>query len=90
LFALLARRLSDEEVATVTAELLRRGDIRSETALREAILAVTRELPREEDVARVEDRLAAVGWPGKLFDRAGSKQPGPAGDQGQHNPGPAA
>lgn len=70
LFAVLARRLSNEEVARVVDELVREGDVRSETAMREAILAVTLEMPSEEDIARVNDRLAKVGWPGKLFDRS--------------------
>jgi hypothetical protein len=70
IFAVLARRLSDEEVAQVAVELVREGDVRSETAMREAILSVTLELPSEKDMARVSDRLAEVGWPGKLFDQS--------------------
>jgi hypothetical protein len=70
IFAVLARRLSDDEVAQVAAELVREGDVRSETAMREAIAAVTLELPSQEDLARVSDRLHEVGWPGKLFDRS--------------------
>lgn len=70
LFALLARRLSEEEVAAVADALLRDGDIGSSTAMQDAIEAVTHQPPSEPDVSRVADRLAAVGWPGALFDPA--------------------
>jgi hypothetical protein len=70
LFALLARRLSEEEVAAVADALLQDGDIGSSTAMRDAVEAVTHQPPLEADISRVEDRLAAVGWPGALFDPA--------------------
>jgi hypothetical protein len=79
LFALLRRRLSDDEVAQVAAELIREGDVRTGTAMQEAILAVTREMPREEDMERVSDRLSEVGWPGKLFDTDAPPHPVPGG-----------
>lgn len=68
LLALLARRLSDEEVMAVVDELLRDGDIGSPTAMRDAIAAVTHQPALDADVSRVADRLTAVGWPGALFE----------------------
>lgn len=90
LFALLARRLSDHEVAQVADELVRVGDVGSPTALREAIVAVSFELPSDHDMARVSDRLAGLGWPGKLFDRSATADTD-SGDRrpGQHTPGAA-
>jgi hypothetical protein len=69
LFALLRRRLSEDEVEAVTAELLRNGDVRSASAMNEAISEVTHQDALESDIDRVSDRLESVGWPGKLFDR---------------------
>lgn len=63
LFALLSRRLSDDEVAAVAAELARDGDPSSRVAISEAIIAKTYELPLESDIARVRERLIAGGWP---------------------------
>jgi hypothetical protein len=68
LLALLARRLSDEEVMAVVDELLRDGEIGSPTAMRDAIAAVTHQPALDADVSRVADRLTAVGWPGALFE----------------------
>jgi Protein of unknown function (DUF3349) len=62
LLALLARRLSDEEVSAIAVELVRQGDVASEAALHEAITAVTHQAPLESDIARVSDRLASGGW----------------------------
>jgi uncharacterized protein DUF3349 len=87
LFALLRRRLSDDEVAQVATELIQEGDVRTGTAMREAIAAVTRELPRDEDMERVSDRLFEVGWPGKLFDRDARKPTAEHGGPPAREPG---
>jgi hypothetical protein len=63
LFALLARRLTDEEVAEVADELAMAGDPASASAIHQAIGSVTHEKPLESDIARVRSRLAAGGWP---------------------------
>jgi hypothetical protein len=63
LLAVLARRLSDEEVNVVTMQLIREGIVTSESALREAITQVTHQPARDEDIQRVTDRLTAAGWP---------------------------
>jgi len=64
LLALLARRLSAEEVATVAAQLQDEGRLPvTETDIGELIMGITDELPRTEDVARVRTQLAAGGWP---------------------------
>jgi hypothetical protein len=66
LFALLARRLSHDEMTEVVAELDRDGQIASseqaDGVVRHAIEAVTKSPPSDEDVARVQRRLTAVGW----------------------------
>jgi hypothetical protein len=63
LFALLCRRLSDEEVSQVADALSASQDTASAAALHAAISRVTRDAPRAEDVTRVSACLAAGGWP---------------------------
>ena len=64
LLALLARRLTAEEVAMVAAQLRAEGRLPvTETDIGELIIGITDELPRDEDVARVRTHLAAGGWP---------------------------
>ena len=62
ILALLTRRLSNDEVAAVTNELMQRGDF-DDIDIGVAISKLTDELPSEEDVERVRTRLAAHGWP---------------------------
>ncbi len=62
LLALLRRRLSDDEVKTVTKDLLRRNGF-DEIDIGVAITQMTDELPAPDDVERVRSRLAAKGWP---------------------------
>jgi hypothetical protein len=66
LFALLARRLSHDELTEVVADLNRSGQLSSgedpDLVVRRAIESVTKAPPSPEDVARVERRLNAVGW----------------------------
>ncbi|MCF8589675.1 DUF3349 domain-containing protein [Gordonia liuliyuniae] len=62
LLALLRRQLSDDEVAQVASGLLPARPVGSvEIAIE--ITKVTDELPRDEDVQRVRDRLAEHSWP---------------------------
>jgi hypothetical protein len=69
LFALLARRLTSEEVTQVAEELAAGGSIDGLAAIRQAVSAVTHQPASEADVARVEAKLAAVGWlPDSLDD----------------------
>jgi hypothetical protein len=63
LFALLRRRLTDDEVAEVAEALVATDDTDSGRALHAAISEITKEPPRNEDIARVSARLAAGGWP---------------------------
>lgn len=63
LFALLRRRLSNDEVADVAAVLQAASHTDSPSAVSDAISTVTNAPPSEEDVARVSARLAAGGWP---------------------------
>ena len=64
LMAVLARRLSTEEVRSVAAELTRSGELPIDNIdIGTVITKVTAELPREEDVSRVRSRLAGGGWP---------------------------
>lgn len=58
LFALLRRRLTDEEVTEVADELVADGTIPADSIDIGAIITrVTAELPYEEDVERVRERL---------------------------------
>ena len=62
LFALLKRRLSDDEVKTVARELKDLGEFDS-ADIGVLITQITDELPTPEDIERVRQRLAAKGWP---------------------------
>ncbi len=74
LLALLARRLTSDEVTAVAAELGRQDsngsrpthDLPGQVTVDNGdigvlITKITNELPREEDIARVRSRLAAAG-----------------------------
>jgi hypothetical protein len=64
LLAVLARRLSAEEVRAVASQLVREGRLPvDDTDIGTMITKVSDELPREEDVSRVRTRLALGGWP---------------------------
>jgi len=64
LVAVLARRLSPDEVRTVAVELCRQGQLPIDNIdIGTTITKVTNELPRESDVDRVRSRLALGGWP---------------------------
>lgn len=64
LLAVLARRLTADEVRTVALQLVREGRLPiDDIDIGTMITKVVDELPREEDVARVRTRLALGGWP---------------------------
>jgi hypothetical protein len=63
LFALLRRKLSDDELETVADELVRTGSVPSRTEIEETIRRLTTVVPAAADVARVRAHLAAGGWP---------------------------
>ncbi|CAM4423700.1 hypothetical protein MB901379_00758 [Mycobacterium basiliense] len=71
LLALLARRLTNDDVKAVANELMRRGEF-DKIDIGVVITQITDELPSPEDVERVRARLAANGWPfdDALEDRA--------------------
>lgn len=67
LFALLSRRLSEEEISELAEELAAATpDVRSSAALGVSIGAAIERLthvaPSETEVERVRERLEAVGW----------------------------
>ncbi|WP_422742240.1 DUF3349 domain-containing protein [Mycobacterium sp. WMMD1722] len=62
LLALLRRRLTDEEVRTVTENLIDQGEF-DQIDIGVLITQLTDELPLPEDIERVHARLAAQGWP---------------------------
>jgi len=62
LFALLKPRLTDDEVKAVVRELLARGEF-DQIDIGVLITQLTDELPAQEDIERVRNRLAAKGWP---------------------------
>ncbi len=64
LLALLRRKLGDDEVHQVAAELIAEGLLPVTAA--DIGVAITKALdgmPSAQDVQRVKDRLAAGGWP---------------------------
>ncbi|OBB67224.1 DUF3349 domain-containing protein [Mycobacterium sp. 852014-50255_SCH5639931] len=64
--ALLARRMSNDEVKEVACELIRRSEF-DDVDIGVLISKITDELPTPDDVERVRVRLEAQGWP---FDDA--------------------
>lgn len=70
--ALLARRLSNDEVKAVACELIRRGEF-DDVDIGVLITQITDELPAPEDVERIRVRLAAQGWP--FGDEAAAEDP---------------
>ncbi|TPG25623.1 DUF3349 domain-containing protein [Mycolicibacterium hodleri] len=66
LMSLLNRRLSHDEVKAVAQALMDRGEF-DHIDIGVLITQMTDELPRDEDIERVRERLAAKGWP--LDDR---------------------
>jgi hypothetical protein len=64
LLAVLARRLSNEDVQAVASELISTGELPVDNIdIGAVITKFTDELPRDEDVARVREKLSAHGWP---------------------------
>ncbi|WP_327149388.1 DUF3349 domain-containing protein [Nocardia sp. NBC_01329] len=64
LVALLRRRLSDQEVQQIVAEVLGSPDRPIDRVdIQVMITAVTDEMPSEEDLRRVLSRLDPPGWP---------------------------
>jgi hypothetical protein len=68
--ALLARRLSGDEVKIVARDLIDRGDF-DDVDIGVLITQLTDELPTPADVERVRVRLAAKGWPFDEVNEAG-------------------
>jgi hypothetical protein len=62
LLALLSRRLTNDEVKAVAAELVKRGEF-DQIDIGVVITQITDDLPSLEDFERVRARLAAKGWP---------------------------
>ena len=62
LYALLKRRLTDDEVKDVATELMGQGEF-DHIDIGVLITQVTDVLPAPEDIERVRIRLAAKGWP---------------------------
>jgi hypothetical protein len=63
LFALLRRRLTDDEVKTLAEDLVASSEDEATThAIRSAIEHVINETPSEADVERVLDQLQSAGW----------------------------
>jgi uncharacterized protein YcgL (UPF0745 family) len=62
LFALLSRRLSNDEVKAVVQALIDRNEF-DRVDIGVLITQLTDTLPTPEDIERVRQRLAAKGWP---------------------------
>jgi Protein of unknown function (DUF3349) len=66
LLALLPRRVSDDEIASITAKLLLRERRPIDNAdIGVEITRTTSEMPSLNDLERVNQRLAAAGWTDK-------------------------
>ena len=64
LLAVLARRLSSDEVVAVAHELIASGELPvDDIDIGATITKVTDDLPRDEDINRVREKLSAHGWP---------------------------
>jgi hypothetical protein len=64
LFALMRRRLSEDEVLSVARELASSARLPVDaTDIRVAITKLTNEAPSQTDTERVKQRLVAGGWP---------------------------
>ncbi|MVU82440.1 DUF3349 domain-containing protein [Nocardia sp. ET3-3] len=64
LLAVLARRLSEEQVRQVAAELVMLGSLPADRVdVGVLITELTDEMPRESDLERVRAHLRAGGWP---------------------------
>ena len=72
LFALLKRRLTDDEVKAVAEALIDRSEF-DQFDIGVLITEVTDDLPTPEDIERVRNRLAAKGWP--LDDPRDAEEP---------------
>jgi len=62
LFALLKRRLTDDEVKIVAGALIQQGEI-ADADIGVLITEITDALPTPDEIERVRERLAAYGWP---------------------------
>ena len=62
LFALLKRRLTDDEVKTVAKSLLEQGEF-DDADIGVLVTQITDELPSPDEIERVRERMAAYGWP---------------------------
>lgn len=62
LLALLKRRLTDDEVKAVAQDVVDRGEF-NHVDIGVLITQLTDDLPTEDDIDRVRQRLAAKGWP---------------------------
>jgi hypothetical protein len=72
LFALLSRRLTDDEAKAVAKALIDRSEF-DQVDIGVLITEVTDELPTPADIERVRTRLAAKGWP--LDDPRDAEEP---------------
>ncbi|WP_024804321.1 DUF3349 domain-containing protein [Nocardia sp. BMG51109] len=64
LVALLARRLTEEEVRDIAEALVQQGTLPADKAdVGVIITRLTDAMPRESDLARVREHLVAGGWP---------------------------
>jgi Protein of unknown function (DUF3349) len=73
LFALLRRRLTDDEVKTVARALMERNEI-DDADIGVLITQITDEMPSPDEIDRVRARLADKGWP--LDDPRDSEETG--------------
>ncbi len=64
LLAVLTRRLSNDEVRSVAKALVDSGTLPADNVdIGVVITKMTDEMPREEDIERVREKLVTYGWP---------------------------
>lgn len=74
LFALLRRRLSDEEIADLGRELVEKGIIPADRVdVGVGILSRTDEVPTPDEMHRVGEHLRAAGWDIEGLDESGER-----------------
>lgn len=76
LLALLRRRLTDEEVDELGQELVRSGLVPADKIdVGVGIIKVTDDLPTDEEMTRVGERLREGGWPVDLDEARHHREP---------------
>jgi uncharacterized protein DUF3349 len=69
LLSLLPRRVSDDEIRSIISKLVPGRRPVDNVDVGVEITRVTHEMPSVDDIERVQDGIAAIGWPGGHPDK---------------------